>query len=322
MQMPPANQLEAFDEEGLRREYSLDESQREFVYGERDPLLSISAVVDMLQSIDKRNPWTAFLAAASMKNASLVGDMEQWTQQEALGVLKVAKFDPEKRTPACDFLCNACNITWALVPAPDEEETLAVPIAQTNVQKLTKRERTTVFGTQAKMDLFKLLKAICIGLKPVPLGGSIDYNTRIELGARMYIGASRFLPDSSQRHNLCLDVRRFLACFCNFFYPFHDDSGLDGYLKYFDSRWRNNRTGSFAVPSWMYTSENNLEFFGLTELKEAGHLRLAGNKSHILGDATLTNPCFNVDVYKLRVRSNASPERLPLSCLSYDLVTP
>ena len=248
-----------------------EESQIEFEFGKFISQMRLDVVFKELSDICPGEPWlSSGLHAFAVMNIDHVGALLSLRLDETLTAFKSAKFLKPSR--AASLLQASCDFEYLqpLADAATEAERALVSVQKSrdNVQKLTKYARTDTLDSTARKRIVLTLCATLGDLGPIARGSFINYSLQVEIYFRVVMVANHLLSDGSQRHNLDLDVREFVARWLECEYPI--DGGWEKHDDLARRRMKNLRTASVKHP--LPASNAAILYFNLTELIDEGHL--------------------------------------------------
>ena len=287
-----------------------EESQVEFEFGKFISQMRLDVVFKELSDISPGEPWlSSGLHAFAVMNIDHVGALLSLRLDEALTAFKTAKYLKPSR--AASLLQASCDFEYLqpLADAATEAERVLVSVQKSrdNVQKLTKYARTETLDSTARKRIVLTLCATLGDLGPIARGSFITYSLQVEIYFRVVMVANHLLSDGSQRHNLDLDVREFVARWLECEYPI--DGGWEKHDDLARRRMKNLRTASVKHP--LPASKAAILYFNLTELIDEGHLiipkeEVEGEEQTVLQrqyQARVVRP-LSLDVLMSKVRSS------------------
>lgn len=248
---------------------SQPENEVKFRFNEYQPTLLITAALDGLSQMVSDEPWSEAATCFGRANLTVVSQLLAKRESEIVEIFQAAKFSGAAAAAA--LLALACKLSWAQPPAREMDGAALqrdIENGRKNSQVLSRVPRTCKYDGPAKIRIVQLLNATLSDLGPIPSGSVVGYTIRSKIGARLVTVGNLILSDGSQRHNLDYDTRDWVARYLDRYFP--DDKGVDGYVEYLKSRWRNLRGGILHLPPEILDSQENMEYFNLVDLKGKG----------------------------------------------------
>eukprot|EP00966_Prymnesium_polylepis_P064178 1487945-Prymnesium_polylepis.1 len=252
-------------------------SEEQFHFGHKNYQVKIADLCEELAPMAPEEPFPRLASLLEMNKDGpvkvvdlfLMREDEMTLYMKATGFTNIAKC-----ISLLKVACDQSFLPSLLVQegAGADDRAAAQAARRDNAQKSTRVARTIVWCEIVRERLLKVLVAATADITPCAAGATVGYECRTELGRRIFVAGHLLLEDGSQRNNLDWDVRDFTAEFLDTFYPYEDDTGVEGYKTYLQSRWRNARTGVYKVPGWMLEPAM-LDCFKLQECFVGGHLK-------------------------------------------------